>query len=162
VSEVFEGVLFRGVAALVQPVLDNAREQFPVDLEPVGKGLSALFRTGPRADAEFSETMDRVAALTSELTGSALLIRYDSRVGYRSSALYQQGRLVRAVGPADERWIRLDRHSERQVNGPTYSVDELELDPDAEYETLENAVELGLDALGAGDWDELRLFMARH
>jgi hypothetical protein len=152
-SDILEGVVFRNGSAAVQPVLERATH--PVILEQVGDGLRSISRTDTRETGPASEEMEHIAEQVSEVTGSALLFRYDSRIGHRSSTLYERGKPVREFGLADERWVRLDEHGERILNGRTYSADELDPDPNAEYETLQNAIELGLDAFGAGNWDEI-------
>jgi hypothetical protein len=155
VSDIFESVVFRGAGSDMQRLLDEAGQSVPVILERVGDGLNAISRTDARATGPVSEAMEHVASAVSQQAGSALLFRYDGRIGYRESKLYESGQLVREFGPSDERWVRLDEHGDTVPNATTYSADQLDSDPNAEYETVRDAIELGLDAFGAGDRDEI-------
>jgi len=97
--------------------------------------------------------MDDLARELSQLLGRALVVRFDSRIGHRSSALFEHGSLSRAFGEQEELFVPLDERGEPTAGAAP--VRRWERDPDAEYETSKNAIQLGLEALGAGEWEQL-------
>jgi hypothetical protein len=64
---------------------------------------------------------------------------------------------VRAFGEADELFVPLDEEGEPIVFAEPLLAEELS--EDLEYETIANAIQLGLGAMGAGAWDELFNFI---
>jgi hypothetical protein len=44
------------------------------------------------------------------------------------------------------------------TDGPTYGPDEVDPDPDAEYETIRSALDMGFEAFGSGSSDVLSDF----
>src|SRR5262249_52827123 len=122
--------------------------------------LLVVYDRDARESDTFQPEMERIAQAISLAADSALLVRYDGRVGYRASQLFQRGRPVREFSLADERWIPYGPDGMPDVNGPTYAADEL--DPDREYDTAHDAIQLGLEAFGSGTWDELEEFIAGH
>src|SRR5262249_30741889 len=98
----------------------------------------------------FGEKGDTLAAILSQLCEEAVLVRYDSGTCYRYSALYRGGKLVHQYTLADELWIPLD--SEGNPVLAERAGHSHEQQPGLEYETLKNAVQLGLEEVGYKDW----------
>lgn len=158
-SEVFEGLVVRADRDVVAQQLRRGTPRFDVRSEVLGDGLTVSFRTAPRDQMLFSEEWDRVAASVSESLGPVLVIRFDSRESHRSAALYQAGRLRETYTGEDELFVPLDDEGMPVTGAPP--INAADLDPDEEYETAVNAIELGLRDLGAGDWPRLLAVIAR-
>ena len=156
-SEIFEGVLVRNERAELERALAAVASPLSLAVAAVSPGVWAAYRDDPRGSAAFSEEVERVAREISAVLGRALVVRYDSRVGHRSACLYQQGALGRHFGEADETYVGLDAKGYPLEKGQKYRADEL--DPNKEYETALNAIQIGLEALGGGDWNELHALM---
>ncbi len=157
-SSIFEGI----IVPVPVDELGSAYRTIQVDLSLTLRQLdgatSTIYRNDPRSKARFTETIDKLAAKLSERLGKALVVRCDSRVGYRSSTLYAQGRLAQSFDDDDEVWVPIDEAAEALGDGPHLKASELE--PDEEYATIYNAVQLGLAALGQGSWDDVSELIA--
>jgi hypothetical protein len=97
--------------------------------------------------------MEELAAAASKPARRALLIRFDSRTGHRSAELFEDGERRRSFGDADELYVPLDESGEPVLTAAPLRF--ADLDPEQEYETIENAIQLGLKAFGRGDWKTL-------
>lgn len=158
-SEIFEGVLAYSDPGELQRALQPVNPGVPLAIEVLRSGMSVAYRTDPRETATFSAELDRVARELSRALGEALVVRYDSRVGQRSAALYENGAAGRSFGEADELYVRLDEQGYPLQDAAKLRLDQLS--PDEEYETARNAIQLGLDALGHGGWEDLHELMTR-
>jgi hypothetical protein len=152
-SEVFEGVVVSArTAELIHDQITSAGNLL-LSTETVDPKAIVVFRTGPREQALFSEKMEELASQLSRFESSALLVRYDSRMGHRSSSLFVGGDQVQTFNEDDEEYVPLDDLGEPIVSARPVHISEF--DPTQEYETIRNAIQLGLDALGFGHWDQL-------
>lgn len=97
--------------------------------------------------------MDELAAEVSKSCGKALLARFDSRAGSRSSAVFENGQLGQTFGEDDELYVPLDDKGDPVRNASPVRL--TMLDPDQEYETIQNAIQLGLRAFGRDRWTQL-------
>jgi hypothetical protein len=122
------------------------------------ESLAVVYRSDSRKMREFSPTMDELATRLSLTLGKALLIRYDSRVGHRSAEYFRGGRLERSFGEKDELYVEVDEQGLPMASSPLYTPEQL--DPTLEYETKKNAIELGLEDFGTGDWESIMDFVA--
>ena len=157
-SEIFEGVLAASDPGQLRRALQPVSPRVPLSVEALS-GVSVAYRTDPRESAAYSAELDRIAGELSRALGEALLVRYDSRVGHRSSVLYKGGTAVRSFGEADELYIRLGERGYPVQDGERLRPDQLS--EDEEYETALNAIQLGLQVLGRGDWVALHELMTR-
>ena len=157
-SEIFEGILCKTSVAQVEATLGSKESLLTLVAAQLSDELAVVYRSDPRREGQFSAEVEDMAAALSSSLGQALLVRYDSRVGHRSSKYYVEGELARECGDSDEVYVRLDEEGEPLVAGERFGIDQL--DPDEEYETFKNAIQLGLDALGAGKWSALLEFVA--
>lgn len=148
-SEVFEGIAYAGPHVSTLNV-EQRNEMVPYELAPGRHLLAALPARGP-----FSKATDRHAALLSEQVGSTVLIRYDTRIGHRSAVIYRNAAVERSYGEKDEIYVELDKTGEPILAGKRFRVDELQ--PEDEYETISNAIQLALEETGVMSWPE---FMA--
>jgi len=140
-------------------------------------GLGSFVYREPANPRKFSDLIEDLAERLSAVVGKALLILYDSRVGFRHSRLYTNGAVTRYYGEVDAIFVLLDENGRPRLNGKQYEYSELEeLGEDEEYETIHNAIELGLMELGwvdegrpvgldgrreGGPWEEIHLTMGR-
>src|SRR5271165_6730864 len=106
-SEVFEGIVSKVPVATVRSVVSALLTPFELTICDLPDGCSVLYRNDTRQSSRFSEEMDRLARTISESISTCLLVRYDSRIGHRSSSLYSSGRLIRNFGEADELFVPL-------------------------------------------------------
>lgn len=150
-SEVFEGVLYPvEPKTSVETDLGQGLEFEVCTLEP---GLRAMYRSDSRRVAAFSEDVNKLAAELSTRHGRSLVVRFDSRVGHRSAALFVDGQRASVFGEADELYVPLDERGLPRATEEPLRADQLA--PDEEYETIQNAIQQGLKALGHGSWNAL-------
>jgi hypothetical protein len=136
---------------------ETAYSDVPYEFERVNADVTLMYHQAPRDDYRFAEEMDEIAVGLSTRLGAVLVFEYDSRVGHRASRVYKDGELTATFGEADELWVPLD-----EQGYPILTADRLhtgELLNDVEYETVENAINLGLKTVGAGDWSDLHDFL---
>ena len=149
-SEIFEGVLYLTDAEAKHDGVSDLSAFCTVTLQP---GVHVIYRCDARQEARFSSAVDTLAANISTQYGRALLVRFDSRIGHRSSVLYVGGGLSSTFGETDELYVPLDDQGLPKIEVEPLHVDQL--DPDQEYETVQNAIQRGLDALGDAQWEPL-------
>jgi hypothetical protein len=162
VSEIFEGILCAVeprdleaiVARLVSAGSPNAR-RLRIRVRELGPQLSAAFVTNPRAQGSYLAQVADVASELSRLLGKALLVAYDTRVGVRLSALFSEGDAEAEYGEEDELFVPLREDGTPDAGGRRFHPEEL--DPSGEYETILNAVQMGLQQFGHPEaWAALR------
>lgn len=152
---VLEGILCACSRDEMKAVYNNISSP-PLSLV-VGEINSSLFIVF-RASRYFSQETDAIASYISTILNKALVIRYDDRVGHRTSALYENGRLVITFGENDEIWVMLDDDGNPIIDGSKFTavqVDAVIKSGDVEFETIRNSIELGLEAFGHGNWEEV-------
>ena len=160
-SEIFEGVLLSRPLAEVQETLRRDSLGLTLASEPLGSG-SVVYRTGRRSEAQFTAEVDRLGMLLTREGGKALVVRYDSRVGHRSSKYIVDGTIVKDLGEEDEIFVLLDDDGEPIVDGRRFAFEELDdLGPDEEVETTQNAIQLGLKLVDVAEWRELKDLISR-
>jgi len=155
VSEVFEGVVSQRASNRAKTFAES--EGLQVRQEDLDGGI-VIYRTETRENLHFSDVTDRLAIRIGEDVGVAVVVRYDSRIGHRSSVVYRVGQPAEHYGPDEELFVPLDDEGEPQTD--VKPIPASKLDPDEEYETSVNAIELGLRAIGALPWETLRRFIA--
>ncbi len=159
-SEVFEGFLASVAPGHLKNVVDETGVVVPLAFASLEEGTAVCYRVDPRDALVFSEAMDRIVSNVSKSIGRSLLVRYDSRTGHRSATLYDRGEVEGDFGPDDELFVPLDE--EGDPVRAAVPLPRAALDPDEEYETHRNAIELGISALGVGTWPALLAFMSRQ
>jgi hypothetical protein len=158
-SEVFEGVVCNGPAHRVGRIAQRFSRSLCLDVVEMPGPVAVVYRNDPRSMSVFTHGIDELAAAISAECCPALLVRYDSSVGHRSSRLYLDGHLKRDFTDRDELFVPLDEAGLPVTSQPQLKF--AELAPDKEYETIQNAVELGLASLGRGQWSDLKRLMGR-
>lgn len=159
-SEIFEGFIFMAGEREAKALFRKVAPKCPLSLAlgRLGDSVSALYRNDERSQAAFRKEIDSLASEVSLDAGTVLVARYDSRSGYASSNLYRHGTLTQQFDEEDEVYVLLGEDGMPQVNGRYFRY--AELDPDAEYDTLFNAIQLGLEQMGASNvWPRLLQLM---
>jgi len=124
-SAVFEGLLlpFEGVdEARLQlgPYLKSRKTSINLDYRNLDDEVFVIFRTDPR-NAPFSDEIEGVAAELASAVGKALVVRYDSRIGLRSSLYFEDG--VPILGFDNEDEIYLGLNEDGTLSGDSYAYD---------------------------------------
>jgi hypothetical protein len=140
-SVVFEGILISG-----QVSEDFITAQIPdnpvISVVSLENDLFLLYKD--EVNPIFSEEIDSIAQNTAMHSCEALAIRYNNKTGIRQSIFYDStGK--KTFGKEEEIYVLLDDEGEPLRDGKQFKYDELDtLDDEEEYETLYNAIELGL------------------
>jgi hypothetical protein len=126
---------------------------------PMGDNLSAIVLGSTPSPRRRQDQLDELAKTLSHRAGRCLVVEYDSRTGTRSSKLFENGDHILDFGEEDEIYAPLDRHGQPKTDGLRLRL--AELDPAEEYETIQNAIELGMAKLGVCAWKELKTIIAQ-
>lgn len=160
-STVFEGVLCATCLDNALCIIQQISFNFKLKAEKINNHLSAIYRL--ETDGKrivFSLKMEYVASQISLRLSQAILVRYDDRIGYRMSVVYQEGNPIKSFGLEDEIWVMTDEDGELIVNGKQFNIEQIK-DDEEEYETIYNAIQLGLEFLKINTWDEVHSFITR-
>lgn len=152
-SEVFEGCVVPSPDGKAPSIPEHFVAELDLVTASIGPDALIIFRSDLRDVSAFTPRIDEVAAALSCDVDRALVVRYDSRIGHRSSSLYRDGRLVGEYGQDGELFVPLDDDGEPILSAaPVLRKD---FHADLEYETIRNAIQQGLETIGVGTWDEL-------
>jgi hypothetical protein len=157
-SEVFEGVICPGEREALSPLILRSAGPLALAIEELTTGICVAYREDARAQAAFAPAIETLAAELAKHLQWVLLVRYDSRIGHRSSAIFK-GRTQSAFGDTDELYVPLDESGMPVLSAQPLHVDALR--SDEEYETVKNAIQLGLDVVGVNQWERLFTLMTR-
>jgi hypothetical protein len=155
VSEVFEGIVVSRQPTEIGPI----ESKLPLRSEPL-QNATIIYRSDSRSAAAFAPEIERLAEQLAERLGAATVVRYDSRIGHRSSIAFRRGQPPQSYGPEHELFVPLD--DEGEPRSDVEPVTFKERDPSEEYETATNAIEHGLRVIGGPEWSNLRRFIASH
>ncbi|SRR6266496_5368397 len=146
-SQIFEGIVCRmlpeKVGSLSRQVFSKTKLQ--LGLSELGDSVYAVYRNDDRTKSAFVPEMDRLGKELSLDIRDVLVARYDSRSGHVSSTLYKNGTVYKAFDEDDEIYVLLDEDGTPLVNGQQFQY--ADLDPNEEYDTLYNAIQLGLEEM---------------
>lgn len=155
-SDIFAGVVVR------YPLERFRKRLHSIELDALRfvvlgfEGYSVLDDTLVREQPETRASETLAMTVSESFQPGALVYLYDSRSGYRESRLFRGGRQVASFGEADELWVPTDASGEPIHSAQRLSVGQLE--PGVEYETIMNAIDLGLHALSQSyelAWEDL-------
>ncbi|MBN9517376.1 hypothetical protein J0H58_02480 [bacterium] len=158
-SEVFECVV---VAAPKSAVADRLHDlvslvdNHVLEVEQIGNHSIIYWNFSHRR--EFGNFGEQICALFSRYFERAVLARYDSGTCFRYSSLFTKGIQDKSFQLADEKWALLDDEARPDPSQGVFLISEMV--KGKEYETIENAIQLGLNELGFGDWKRLLEMMA--
>jgi hypothetical protein len=158
-SVVFEGIIVHCDAEAATHIRQMIT---PIPRFGVGSletDVTIVYRNDPRDEAHIDAGVEQLAASLSREVGIAVVVWFDSRVGYRASLVFVQGQETASYGEDDERYVLLDDDGQPPVGAEQCSL--AQLDSAQEYETITSAIELGLAHLGKVSWPALLSFMGR-
>lgn len=155
-SELCEGVVCKVSRQQLEQACTKAAPGLPFTLFELLPGVSIVDRQDSR---KFSFLMEGLAAELSRSFGQSLLVRYDSCQGYRASIHYGGGAATNQFGPHDELYVPVDDSGNPITEAKRVRL--CDLSPHEEYETIENAIQMGFSLLGAGDWESFKAFLGR-
>ena len=166
-GEHFEGIVCSADVDSLQRALDGTvaslpargrRAQFGIaDLLP---DLSVLHVRNARQEGSFLDVLAELGPTLSRGVDQAMVVAYDTRTGTRIAVLFERGELRAEFGEEDELWVALDEKGEAIAGSDQLRLDELL--PECEYETVWNAVQLGLREMGKLEaWPILRQAISR-
>ena len=146
-SEMFEAVVVCKPEGEVQKLVEALPNALNFLVREVKPFISSVVVQANR-DVNFDVDRDKSLALhLSDIFEKSLLILYDNRVGFRFAALYENAELMREYNAQDEIWVLLDDSGESIRDGRTFSLAEIEIDSENEYECLQTTIDIGLAAL---------------
>lgn len=150
-SVVFEGVIVIADVEKLRNAGTEHLENVPEIIFQFGQidsDLSVVWETrGP-----FRDEFVHLAARLSKQFGKALLIRYDNRVDTNASYYYENGEVFMGFDHEDEIFVEVDENLEPVPGSQQYTWDEmLNLSDEIEVETIRDAFDAGVEALGKGD-----------
>ena len=134
-----------------------------LDLEVVKihADLSVVYRVEKnRHKLIFDRRIEYLASQLSLEVSTVLVTRYDSRTGHRSSILFKEGLPLYSFDENDEIWVLLDEKGNPLIDGEKFSINSLK--DDEEYETIWNAIQLCLQALGVENYNEVYSFITSN
>ena len=101
----------------------------------------------------------QLALDASRLFDRALFIVYNDQTGDRYSEYMENGRSVAEFGAQNELYVPLNEKGEPETEHRP--LQHRELVKDVEYETIRNAIQLGLEGIGSPDlWENIRRLAA--
>ncbi|BAY81410.1 hypothetical protein NIES267_08860 [Calothrix parasitica NIES-267] len=146
-SSVFEAILFK---ASFEQIKDNINQKISTNIKlylgKINDDLSCFHVV--ENSRNFFYDLEYVASQISIIFSQALLIRYDGRVAYRESTVFQEGYPIKKFDLADEIWVMLDKGGKPIVNGTQFTVEQISDNDNEEYETVYNAIQLGIKSIG--------------
>ena len=160
-SCVFEGLVCRVPA---HTLLNQVRELAPavaVRNLPACAELCVIEWTAPRITAARDRRLEAFAEKLSLSYGACLLIRFDDRVGLRFAARFEAGSPVATYDSESEIFVETNQDGLPILGAPKLRL--RELDPNREYETLRNAIQIALDEIGHSQcWEQLWEIISQH
>ena len=154
----FAGVLCHARLSDVQRL--NLSDLFPLkalNASEIASGISVVYDNGYRQNDNFLSFAVRLSLYLSTQFDNALLVIYNDQTGQRISVHYIKGEENSRFTVDDEIFIPLDEQGEPVLSAKRLTL--YELDEDEEYETVENAIELGLKKFGGLEWSVLKTFI---
>jgi hypothetical protein len=122
-SAVFEGVLLSGSFEDAEFIISSLSSSLNLEIGQLAEHLLVISRVeSTRSKLLFTQQMEYVASQISLLVSSALLVRYDDRIGHRSSILFQEGMPIKSFSEIDEIWVLTDEERNPIVDGKKFSI----------------------------------------
>ncbi|MBV6626708.1 MAG: hypothetical protein KI793_27855 [Rivularia sp. (in: Bacteria)] len=163
-SCIFEAILFK---ANFEQIKDNINQEISTNLklrlDKINDDFSCFHVVENSRIFSSESEIDCVASQISIICSQALLIRYEGRVAYRESTVFQEGYPIKKFDLDDEIWVMVDENGEPIINGKQFRVEQIEDDDDEEYETIYNAIGLGIEYIGINKdiYKDVRSFVTK-
>ncbi|MDZ8051425.1 MAG: hypothetical protein RMX68_004135 [Aulosira sp. ZfuVER01] len=156
-SNVFEAIVCRSNFDIAKNLLATISSELTLEVVKINEALSVIYRVEEnRHRLIFSQQIEDLASQLSLEISAVLVVRYDSKIGHRSSILFKQGLPISSFDEKDEIWVLLDEENPL-IDGARFSINSMK--DDEEYESICNAIGLGLHALGLENWHEVYPFI---
>lgn len=163
-SNVFEGILLKSTNGSIKNAINPKNSRWV--LCSFNSFMLIYSKFGSRDF--FEDDLLKEAEDLSLDFGSALVIRLDTRESYRFSACYENGKIIKIFENKDEIWVLLDDFGKPILDGFRYTTFESDRmrseEPELyEFETVLNAIEIGMDYFGldSSDWKLIEHFIAK-
>ena len=162
-SYTLEGVLCIAPFENIRDIDLQISSSLNLQVDKIDDCLSCIYRVENQRNWIFDSEMEYVASQISVILSKAILIRYDDRVGYRESTVFQEGYPIKSFNLNDEIWVMLDEDGQPIIDGKQFTIEQIADDDDDEYETIYNAIQLGLDLLGIHKivWKDVHSFITK-
>ncbi|BAY11360.1 hypothetical protein [Calothrix sp. NIES-2098] len=160
-SNVFEAIVCEIDFDRAKNLLATISSELTLEFIKINESLLVIYQLEEnRHRLIFSQQIEYLASQVSLEISAVLVMRYDSRIGHRSSILFKEGLPISSFDENDEIWVLLDEEGEPLIDGERFSINSMK--DDEEYETICNAIDLGLQALGIENWHEVYSFITSH
>ena len=156
-SYVLEGIVVPQKESDANGLLAGTPIEF--DVLSVDDNVSILARPGR---PQFDNSVCELAAEMSKQCDVAMVVRWDDRIGLRESRVFRDGALSQMFSVDDELYVMLDDDGMPLKDGRKFREQELDEYDDEEFETYENALELGCNDAGFCEWNTLHSFIQRQ
>jgi hypothetical protein len=144
----YEGVLVPAEIETVREFLSsNPLPEHRLSMVPLRPRLTAILRVSDATRAFDTDAVLTLASATSFSFGSSLAVFYDDRIALRASTVYANGVPIKQIGEEEELWAPLLVSGDPDTSARPLHASELLSGPEHEYETIANAIGLGITAL---------------
>ncbi|OUL27871.1 hypothetical protein BV378_08955 [Nostoc sp. RF31YmG] len=160
-SNVFEAIICAIDFARANNLLATISSELTLEVVKINETLSVIYRVEQnRPKLIFDRQIEYLASQLSLEISAVLVARYDSRIGHRSSIVFKEGLPIYSFDENDEIWVLLNEEGNPLIDGENFSINSMK--DDEEYETICNAIQLGLQALGVENYNEVYSFITSN
>lgn len=148
-SYTYEGLVVAATSATVLHLVESKGVARALDFRVIQlrSNLTGLVRVAEASDSLEPELIMAAGLAISAAVAPCLAVFYDDHVALRCSVLFIAGAETVRFTEADELWVPLLESGEPDLAAPRLRVSELIDDDEHEYETVANAIGLGIAAL---------------
>jgi hypothetical protein len=147
-SEMYEGVVFCSDERTARSAFESISSELRLRLVRLASEAFGVYRVASRHDNLKQSSVELVAQWMSAAAGRAVALFYDNSCGIKAAFLYSDGRFVREFGDDDSLWVPYSEDGKLVLSSPRFRL--CELRPDEEYDCVFSAIDVGLEAVGAG------------
>lgn len=146
-SEMYEGVVFRGDEPTARRAFNSLSSSVQLRLVPLAPCVFGVYRATGRADTIDQPQVEQLAKQISAETSRGVGLFYDNSCGIEIGILYDGGVRMREFGGHDAWWVPYGEDG-MLLDGPR--LRESEMQPDQEYDCVFSAIDAALAAIEAG------------
>jgi hypothetical protein len=147
-SEMYRGVVFRSDEQAALKTFDAIVSDLRLRLVRLDRDVYGICLIFNRRDPYNQQSAESIAASVSNISGCAIALFYDNRVGTREGVLYRDGIRDREFGDKDAWWVPYGEDGDWVFDGPRFR--ESELMPDVEYYCIYSTIDAALESVAAG------------
>ncbi|MBH8575127.1 hypothetical protein I8752_19330 [Nostocaceae cyanobacterium CENA369] len=157
-SNVFEAIICPIDFTITENLLTKSSSELKLEVIKINDTLSVIYRIEEnRHKLIFSQQIEYLASKLSLEITAVLVVRYDSRIGHRSSIMFAEGLAIYSFDANDEIWVLLNEEGNPLIDGQKFSINSM--NDDEEYETIYDAIQLGFQVLGLDNYNEVYSFI---